>query len=63
MERLDESRFLRVHRSAIVNVAFVSELQQEGDRKYLARLSDAAGTTVPISRDKLDELKARLGIA
>lgn len=62
MDRLDGGRFLRVHRSAIINVDLVRELQQEGDRRYVALLADPAGTRVPISRDKLDELKLRLGI-
>lgn len=63
MHRLNDERFLRVHRGAIVNLTFVQELLQEGDRKYVALLAGAAGTRVPISREKLDELKARLGIA
>lgn len=62
MARLDERAFMRVHRSAIVNVAFVRELEHEGDRKYFAVLSDARATRVPIARDRLDEVKARLGI-
>jgi two-component system LytT family response regulator len=62
MERLENKRFMRVHRSAIVNIAFIRELEQEGDRKYVAVLSDTTATRVPISREKLDELKARLGI-
>lgn len=62
MDQLDEEHFLRVHRGAILNVGFVQELQKEGDRKYVALLSDAARTEVPISREKLDELKSRLGV-
>jgi DNA-binding LytR/AlgR family response regulator len=62
MTRLDDERFLRVHRGAILNVAFVQELLQEGDRKYVALLAGVARTRVPISREKLDELKAKLGI-
>ncbi len=62
LARLDDPRFLRVHRSAIVNVGFVAELQHEGDRKYVAVLSDPKKTRVPVSRDKLEELKAKLGV-
>lgn len=62
MDQLDGERFLRVHRGAIINLGFVRELQKEGDRKYVASLADAARTQVPISREKLDELKSRLGI-
>jgi two-component system LytT family response regulator len=63
MARLDPSSFLRVHRSAIVNIDFVDELHQMGDRKFVAVLKDAARTQVPISRERLDEVKARLGAA
>jgi two-component system LytT family response regulator len=62
MTRLDPTTFLRVHRSAIVNIDRVKELEQEGERKYVAVLSDPAGTRVPIARDRLDEVKARLGV-
>ena len=62
MDRLDDGRFVRVHRGAIINLNFVRELQQEGDRKYVALLSDAAGTRVPISRERLEEVKSRFGL-
>jgi DNA-binding LytR/AlgR family response regulator len=47
LDRLDETRFVRIHRSAIVNLSFVRELQQEGDRKYLAVLSESNVVRVP----------------
>jgi DNA-binding LytR/AlgR family response regulator len=62
MKRLDGEQFLRVHRGAILNLGRVSELQQEGDRKYVAVVAGAAGARVPVSREKLEELKARLGV-
>jgi DNA-binding LytR/AlgR family response regulator len=61
-ERLDDDHFLRVHRSAIINLRFLEELKQDGDRKYIAVLSDASKTQVAVSRDRANELKARLGI-
>jgi two-component system LytT family response regulator len=61
-KKLDPETFLRVHRSAIVNLSFVRELEREGDRKYVAVLSDAAKTRVAIARDRLDEVKKRLGL-
>lgn len=63
MLRLDERQFLRVHRGAILNLEFLQELQQEGDRKYIARVAGSPSARIPISRDKLDELRQRLGIA
>jgi DNA-binding LytR/AlgR family response regulator len=61
--RLDEAVFTRVHRSAVVNMGAIAELHHEGDRKYVAVLSDPRGTRVPISRERLDGVKRRLGIA
>jgi two-component system LytT family response regulator len=61
-ERLDPEKFLRIHRSAIINLDFLKELEHEGDRKYLAVLSDSAKTRLPVSRERLDDLKKRLGL-
>lgn len=60
--RLDAARFVRVHRSAIVNVDAVTQLRQDGDRKFVALLDDAARTEVPISRERLDAVKSRFGM-
>ncbi len=62
VNRLDTKQFLRVHRSAIVNLDTVKELEREGDRKFTAVLSDSAKTRIPISRERLDEIRARFGI-
>ena len=62
IQRLDPSRFLRIHRGAVINLDFLKELEHQGDRKYLAVLSDVAKTKLPVSREKLDELKERLGL-
>ncbi len=61
-QRLDSGRFLRIHRSAIINLDFLKELEHEGDRKYLAILSDAVKTRLPVSRERLDELKKVLNL-
>ena len=61
--RFDPQQFLRIHRSAIINVAFLRELVGEGDRHYVAVLNDPDATRVPVSRDRLATLKAVLGIA
>jgi DNA-binding LytR/AlgR family response regulator len=62
MTKLDAGRFLRVHRGAILNLTRVRELKQEGDRKYVALVAGGGAVEVPVSRDRLDEVKARLGI-
>jgi DNA-binding LytR/AlgR family response regulator len=61
-QRLDTGRFLRIHRSAIINMDFLKELEHEGDRKYLAVLSDIGKTRLPVSRERLDELKKVLNL-
>lgn len=57
--RLDAAGFVRVHRSAIVRVDRVRELNTpRGGAEAAVRLRD--GTEVPVSRRRLSELKARL---
>jgi ABC-2 type transport system ATP-binding protein len=56
-KRLDPQKFLRIHRSAMINLDYLTELEHEGDRKYSAVLSDTAKTKLPVSRERLDELK------
>ncbi len=60
--RLDPNRFLRIHRSAIINLDFLKELEHEGDRKYHAVLSDKVSTRLPVSRERLEDLKKELGL-
>jgi two-component system LytT family response regulator len=60
--RFDAAQFVRVHRGAIINLARLRELVREGDRRYVAVLSDAAATRVPVSRERLAALKSALGI-
>jgi hypothetical protein len=55
--QLDPNRFLRVHRTAIVNLDQVSELQEQGD----LQLQLLSGATVPVSKTYLPQLKTALG--
>jgi len=56
--KLDASRFLRVHRSAIVRVDQVVELSPRPNRDAVLRLRD--GTTLRASRTYIDALLAAL---
>lgn len=56
--RLDPLRFLRVHRSAIVRVDQVAELQPRPNRDAVVRLKD--GATLRASRTYIDALLAAL---
>ena len=51
-----------MHRGAAINFEFLKELEREGDRKYAAVLTDQQKTRLPVARERLRELKARLGI-
>jgi two-component system, LytTR family, response regulator len=61
-ERLDSRRFVRVHRSAVVNISFVDELYPDVDGGVAVRLRDEKKTTVSVARDRVRALKERLGI-
>jgi two-component system, LytTR family, response regulator len=54
-ERLDPKKFVRIHRTAIVNVRRVKELRSEGRRDVVAVLSD--GTELKVSRGCRDNLE------
>lgn len=60
--QLDARRFMRIHRSTIVNLAFVQELHADVDGGLLVRLRDDARTDLPVARDRVRELKDTLGI-
>jgi len=45
-ERLDSSRFLRIHRSTIVNITKIGEVRMNGQGQYLVVLTDGQRRTV-----------------
>jgi two-component system LytT family response regulator len=59
---LDARRFARIHRATIVNIAFVQELFPAVDGGVLVRLKDEKKTELSVARDRVRELKQRLGI-
>jgi two-component system LytT family response regulator len=61
-ERLDSRRFVRIHRATIVNANLVKELYPAVDGGMLVKLKDQASTELSVARDRVRELKARLGI-
>jgi two-component system, LytTR family, response regulator len=60
--RLDPRRFARIHRATIVNIPFVQELFPAVDGGVLVRLKDEQKTELTVARDRVRELKERLGI-
>jgi two-component system LytT family response regulator len=61
-ERLDPRRFVRIHRATVVNTAFVQELDAWVDGGVIVRLKDEKKTELSVARDRVRELKERLGI-
>ncbi|KJC50049.1 carbon monoxide dehydrogenase [Bradyrhizobium sp. LTSP849] len=59
--QLDPSLFLRVHRSHIVAIPHVALVRREGDGAVL-ELDGPSPHRVPVSRAKIAEVKARLGL-
>lgn len=55
---LDPDRFVRVHRSHLLRLEALARLEPLGKGSHVAILSD--GTRLPVSRDGLARLKARL---
>jgi len=60
--RLDPARFFRIHRSTLVNLAYVSELYTFFGGKLLVKLKDAKKTELTASKERARELKDRLGL-
>jgi two-component system, LytTR family, response regulator len=59
---LDARRFARIHRATIINLGFVQELFPAVDGGVLVRLKDDQKTELTVARDRVRELKQRLGI-
>jgi DNA-binding LytR/AlgR family response regulator len=60
--KLDPARFLRIHRSALVNVDCIHEVNLWFAGKQVVTLKDALRTQLPVARDRVRALKERLGI-
>jgi two-component system LytT family response regulator len=60
--RLDPARFLRVHRSVLVNADWIQEANSSFAGKVILSLKDARHTQIPVARDRVHTLKTRLGI-
>lgn len=60
---LDPEIFLRIHRSTIVNLSHVAELQPEGGGKYRVRLKGDNQATLIASYGNAQMLKAKLGLS
>ena len=58
--RLDPDRFLRIHRSHIVNINKIKEIVPWFSRNYILRMKDARSTEIPVSRTQTKRLREYL---
>jgi len=61
--KLDPARFLRIHRGALLNVAYVAELHADFGGRLTVRLKDPRRTELVVARDRVRALKEHLGLA
>ncbi|MGA2183621.1 MAG: LytTR family DNA-binding domain-containing protein [Bryobacteraceae bacterium] len=61
-ERLARKNFVRIHRSTLVNVAWVQEMDAWFGGGVLVRLRDDKHTELQVARDRVRALKERLGV-
>ncbi len=60
-QKLSPRSFCRIHRSTLVNLAWVREMDAWFGGRVLVRLKDAKSTELQVPRERVSELKRRLG--
>jgi len=61
--KLDPTKFVRIHRGTLLNLAWVSELHADFGGRLVVRLRGDARRELVVSRDRVRPLKERLGLA
>jgi len=59
--KLDPSRFARIHRGTLVNLAWIMEVSSLPGGALNVRLKDARNTDLTVARDRARDFKARAG--
>jgi two-component system LytT family response regulator len=59
--KLDPRKFLRIHRSTVVNAIWIKEVTSLPGGGLNVRLKDARNTDLTVARDRAREFKARIG--
>jgi len=59
-KKLDPKRFVRIHRSTLVNVSWIKEVSSLPGGGLNLRLKDVKGTDLTVARDRARGFKARL---
>jgi two-component system, LytTR family, response regulator len=60
-KKLDPGKFVRIHRSTLVNLAWIKEVSSLPGGALNIRLKDARNTDLTAARDRAREFKARAG--
>ena len=60
-KKLDPKKFLRIHRSTVVNVDWIREVASLPGGALNVRLKDSKGTELIVARDRARDFKARVG--
>lgn len=61
-ERLDPARFCRIHRSTLVNLAYVTELYTYFGGKLIVKLKGARKAELTVAKERARELRTRLAL-
>ena len=60
--RLDPAKFVRIHRSTLLNLDHLDEVQPWPGGRLLVRVKDPKRTELEVARDRVQALKERLGL-
>lgn len=60
-QKLDPHKFFRIHRSTVVNLAWIKEVTSLPGGMLNVRLKDATNTDLTVARDRAREFKIRAG--
>jgi len=61
-QKLDPRKFIRIHRATLLNLDYVHELHAWFAGRMMVRLKDDKRTELTVSRDRVRQLKQKLGI-
>lgn len=61
-QKLDPKKFIRVHRGSIINIEYILEVHTWFGGKLVVRLNDGKRTEVTVARDRVKDVKERVGI-
>jgi two-component system LytT family response regulator len=61
-QQLGTSQFVRIHRGTLLNLSWLDELTPFFSGRLVVRLKDEKHTEITVSRDRVRQIKERLGL-